>query len=250
MAQVLAFIHARLYVHCDIKASNVRIMEDGTIKLMDFGVMHQLGTPSPGRLKGTLEYMAPEWQRGANIDGRADLYSLGVMAYFLATRRLPFKRQSPAALLADHLTRPPPKPSTICPVDPALEEIILLLLAKDPRDRFQNAGELLEALCQRQRRAAARGAAVRARQLPARARGGGPRGGAGAADERAGRGRTGASRARCSWARPRAWASPGCSRSSSCRPSWRRSPSAWASAAPRAWRRWLRSPRRCAAWCR
>ncbi|HYH98663.1 protein kinase domain-containing protein [Hyalangium sp.] len=148
MAQVLAFIHARLYVHCDIKASNVRIMEDGTIKLMDFGVMHQLGTPSPGKLKGTLEYMAPEWQRGANIDGRADLYSLGVMAYFLATRRLPFKRQSPAALLADHLTRPPPKPSTLCPVDPALEAIILLLLAKDPRDRFQNAGELLEALCQ------------------------------------------------------------------------------------------------------
>ncbi|HVG63496.1 MAG TPA: protein kinase [Hyalangium sp.] len=147
MAQVLAFIHARLYVHCDIKASNVRIMEDGTIKLMDFGVMHQLGTPSPGKLKGTLEYMAPEWQRGANIDGRADLYSLGVMAYFLATRRLPFKRQSPAALLADHLTRPPPKPSTVCPVDPALEEIILLLLAKDPRDRYQNAGELLEALC-------------------------------------------------------------------------------------------------------
>ncbi|MFL5345990.1 MAG: ATP-binding protein [Hyalangium sp.] len=147
MAQVLAFIHARLYVHCDIKASNVRIMEDGTIKLMDFGVMHQLGTPSPGKLKGTLEYMAPEWQRGANIDGRADLYSLGVMAYFLATRRLPFKRQSPAALLSDHLTRPPPKPSTLCPVDPALEEIILLLLAKDPRDRFQNAGELLEALC-------------------------------------------------------------------------------------------------------
>lgn len=148
MAQVLAFIHARLYVHCDIKASNVRIMEDGTVKLMDFGVMHQLGTPSPGKLKGTLEYMAPEWQRGANIDGRADLYSLGVMAYFLATRRLPFKRQSPAALLADHLTRPPPKPSTICAVDPALEEIILLLLAKDPRDRYQNAGELLEALCQ------------------------------------------------------------------------------------------------------
>ncbi|HZI09670.1 MAG TPA: protein kinase, partial [Myxococcus sp.] len=147
MAQVLAFIHSRLYVHCDIKASNVRITSSGAVKLMDFGVMHQLGTPSPGRLKGTLEFLAPEWQRGANIDGRADLYSLGVMAYYLATRRLPFKRNTPAALLADHLTRPPPKPSTLCPVDPQLEEIILLLLAKDPRERFQDAAELMEALC-------------------------------------------------------------------------------------------------------
>ncbi|QSQ27941.1 protein kinase [Pyxidicoccus parkwayensis] len=147
MAQVLAFLHSRLYVHCDIKASNVRITRSGAVKLMDFGVMHQLGTPSPGRLKGTLEYLAPEWQRGASIDGRADLYSLGVMAYYLVTRQLPFKRATPAALLADHLTRPPPRPSTICPVDPALEEIILLLLAKDPRERFQDASELLEALC-------------------------------------------------------------------------------------------------------
>ncbi|MBZ4370158.1 serine/threonine-protein kinase PknK [Corallococcus sp. AS-1-6] len=147
MAQVLAFIHSRLYVHCDIKASNVRITESGAVKLMDFGVMHQLGTPSPGKLKGTLEYLAPEWQRGASIDGRADLYSLGVMAWYLATRKLPFKRNSPAVLLADHLTRPPPRPSTLCPVDPQLEEIILLLMAKDPRERFQDAGELLEALC-------------------------------------------------------------------------------------------------------
>ncbi|MBE4749725.1 protein kinase [Corallococcus sp. ZKHCc1 1396] len=147
MAQVLAFIHSRLYVHCDIKASNVRITESGAVKLMDFGVMHQLGTPSPGKLKGTLEYLAPEWQRGASIDGRADLYSLGVMAWYLATRKLPFKRSNPAVLLADHLTRPPPRPSTLCAVDPQLEEIILLLMAKDPRERFQDASELLEALC-------------------------------------------------------------------------------------------------------
>ena len=147
MAQVLAFLHSRLYVHCDIKASNVRITRSGAVKLMDFGVMHQLGTPSPGRLKGTLEYLAPEWQRGASIDGRADLYSLGVMAYYLVTRRLPFKRNTPAALLADHLTRPPPRPSTICEVEPKLEALILRLLAKDPRERFQDAGELLEALC-------------------------------------------------------------------------------------------------------
>jgi hypothetical protein len=147
MAQVLAFIHSRLYVHCDIKASNVRITESGAVKLMDFGVMHQLGTPGSGRLKGTLEYLAPEWQRGASIDGRADLYSLGVMAFYLATRRLPFKRVNPAELLADHLTRPPPRPSSLRPVDSKLEDIILVLLAKDPRERFQDASELLEVLC-------------------------------------------------------------------------------------------------------
>jgi hypothetical protein len=147
MAQVLAFIHSRLYVHCDIKASNVRITETGAVKLMDFGVMHQLGTPSAGRLKGTLEYLAPEWQRGASIDGRADLYSLGVMAFFLATRQLPFQGETPGILLANHLLQTPPRPSDLCPVDPQLEEIILLLLAKDPRERFQDASELLEALC-------------------------------------------------------------------------------------------------------
>ena len=147
MAQVLAFIHSRLYVHCDIKASNVRITETGAVKLMDFGVMHQLGTPSAGRLKGTLEYLAPEWQRGASIDGRADLYSLGVMAFYLATRQLPFRGDTPGILLAHHLIQPPPRPSSLCPVDPQLEEIILLLLAKDPRERFQDASELLEALC-------------------------------------------------------------------------------------------------------
>ncbi|HEX8436595.1 protein kinase domain-containing protein [Archangium sp.] len=147
MAQVLAFIHSRLYVHCDIKANNVRITESGAVKLMDFGVMHQLGTPRSSRIKGTLQYLAPEWQRGASIDGRADLYSLGVMAFYMATRQLPFKGGNPTALLADHLSRPPPRPSSLCPVDPQLEEIILLLLAKDPRDRFQDASELLEALC-------------------------------------------------------------------------------------------------------
>ncbi|WP_309890851.1 protein kinase domain-containing protein [Archangium sp.] len=147
MAQVLAFIHSRLYVHCDIKASNVRITETGAVKLMDFGVMHQLGTPSAGRLKGTLEYLAPEWQRGASIDGRADLYSLGVMAFYLATRQLPFQGDTPGILLANHIIQPPPRPSSLCPVDAQLEEIILLLLAKDPRERFQDASELLEALC-------------------------------------------------------------------------------------------------------
>lgn len=147
MAQVLAFIHSRLYVHCDIKASNVRITETGAVKLMDFGVMHQLGTPNSGRLKGTLEYLAPEWQRGASIDGRADLYSLGVMAFFLATRQLPFKGANAAELLAAHLSRPAPRPSSLGPVDPLLEDIILVLLAKDPRERFQDASELLGALC-------------------------------------------------------------------------------------------------------
>ena len=59
LAQILAFVHARLFVHCDIKAANVRLLESGSVKLMDFGVMHQLGTPSSGWVQGTPTYMAP-----------------------------------------------------------------------------------------------------------------------------------------------------------------------------------------------
>jgi eukaryotic-like serine/threonine-protein kinase len=162
LAQILAFVHARLFVHCDIKAANVRLLEDGSVKLMDFGIMHQLGTPSTGWVQGTPTYMAPEWQRGGAIDGRTDLYSLGVLAFYMLTGEPPFRGHTEAVLKA-HQQERPPKPSSLLDVDPKLEAILLRLLEKDPADRFADAAELALALSE------ARGEAPLEEPLAARA---------------------------------------------------------------------------------
>jgi eukaryotic-like serine/threonine-protein kinase len=148
LAEVLAFIHARSFVHCDVKGGNVMVASDRSLKLLDFGIMHPLGARPAGAFAGTPAYTAPEWQRGEPIDGRADLYSLGVLGYQLATGRLPFAGRSVAHLLDAHLLSEPPPPSEFAPVDPALERILLRLLAKKPAARYADAAELLAALAE------------------------------------------------------------------------------------------------------
>lgn len=144
MAQILGFVHSRLFVHCDVKAENVRLTETGDVKLMDFGIMHPIGTRATGKGWGTPEYMAPEWREHGIIDGRSDLYSLGVLAYFLLTRTTPLRTESRARgtgpVLANH------ELAGLTGLDPALGAVILRLLARDPRDRFGSAAELVAAL--------------------------------------------------------------------------------------------------------
>ncbi|WP_394842206.1 protein kinase [Pendulispora brunnea] len=149
IAQTLAFIHARLFVHCDIKADNIRLLPSGDIKLMDFGLMHQLGIPTGGRLWGTAAYIAPEWLVGSAIDGRADLYSLGVLGFFAVTGQYPFHGMTITEILRAHRDQQPPAPSSIVPsIDPQLERIILRLLAKEPAQRFLSANALIDALAE------------------------------------------------------------------------------------------------------
>lgn len=146
MAQVLGFIHSRYYVHCDIKSENIRITTQGAVKLMDFGLMHQLGLPSQGMLKGTPHYMAPEIPKGGAIDARTDLYSLGVLAFEMSTGRFPFEGKTLVEILDAHLNRPVPDLTQEADIAPGLRPIIEKLLAKEPRDRIQTAGELLRLL--------------------------------------------------------------------------------------------------------
>ena len=145
MAQILGFVHSRLFVHCDIKAENVRLTESGDVKLMDFGIMHPIGTRATGKAWGTPEYMAPEWREHGIIDGRSDLYSLGVLAFFLLTKMTPSKtvsrRRSSSGVVATPLEL-----SALNNVEPALTAVILRLLERDPRDRFASAAELVAAL--------------------------------------------------------------------------------------------------------
>ena len=146
LAHVMGFIHSRLIVHCDIKSDNVRVTSKGAVKLMDFGLMHPLGTPAGGMLKGSPLYMAPEVLRGGVIDGRTDLYSLGVLAFEMLSGRLPFTGHTLPEIAAQHLSRPAPDVRTLRDVPEALAAIVRRLLAKEPRERHQDAGELIEEL--------------------------------------------------------------------------------------------------------
>ena len=160
LAQVcdaLEATHAHGIVHRDLKPENLFLVRRGQgpafVKVLDFGIAKLLDAEerttdtAEGTLIGSADYMAPEQSRGEPVDGRADLYALGVIAYRLVTGRLPFEEKSLTALLLAHQTRPPPNPRAVCAsVPPALASVILRALAKDPDDRFQSASTLRGAL--------------------------------------------------------------------------------------------------------
>ena len=144
LLQALAFIHSRFYVHRDIKAQNVRIMPDGRLKLMDFGLMERTGTVvRAAALAGTPGYMPPEAITGGTITPASDLYAVGCLAYELLTGRLPFEGRVLEVVRA-HVEAPPPPPSRLAPQVPAdLEAIVLRLLAKDPAARYPDAASVI-----------------------------------------------------------------------------------------------------------
>jgi diguanylate cyclase (GGDEF)-like protein len=146
LCRALSPIHRQGMVHCDLKPENVRLMPDGRIKLMDFGLMSPAGQ-SGGAIKGTLAYMAPETARRSKVDARSDLYSLGAVLYHLLSGRVPFPGDDPMAVLRAHVETPPEPLIPLCPQVPAaLEEVVLRLLAKDPLHRFQSTDDVLVTL--------------------------------------------------------------------------------------------------------
>jgi eukaryotic-like serine/threonine-protein kinase len=158
VARALAFAHAQGVVHRDIKPGNV-LLAAGSATVTDFGVAKALssarrsgekgaGLTNTGMSLGTILYMAPEQAAGdPDIDGRADIYSLGVTAYEMLAGTAPFAALGPRAMLTARLTLAPPPLSKIRRDVPAgLERLIARCLAIDPADRPQTAAELVEAL--------------------------------------------------------------------------------------------------------
>lgn len=151
VAWALAYAHRQGVVHRDVKPENILLeREGGRAMVTDFGIAHVSGdvpdTPA-GQVVGTARAVSPEQAAGEPVDGRSDLYSLGVTAFLAATGQWPFEGESAAAVLAQHLTQPPPPVLSLRPDLPApLAHAIERCLAKSPEDRFASGEELATAL--------------------------------------------------------------------------------------------------------
>jgi serine/threonine-protein kinase len=146
----LAHAHDAGIVHRDLKPSNVMLTTAGAVKIMDFGIARLEGTAhitQAGVMVGTPAYMAPEQVLGREIDGRADLYAVGVLFYRLITGELPFRGRTPFAMAQSHLRDSPTPIDLVRPDVPSWAQALVdRALAKDPADRFQSAMEFHESI--------------------------------------------------------------------------------------------------------
>ncbi len=147
IARALQAIHAAGVMHRDLKPGNVMLRDDGSIALIDFGLSKDAAlardVTDRGMIFGTPHYMSPEQGHGEPIDGRSDIYSLGVILFEMLAREKPYKAENPMALIYKHRKEPVPRlPAQFAAIQPILER----LLAKSPDDRFQDAGEAATAL--------------------------------------------------------------------------------------------------------
>jgi eukaryotic-like serine/threonine-protein kinase len=151
VALALDYAHARGVIHRDVKPENI-LLERGSNSAVvtDFGIarlMEAAPQTMTGQVLGTVHYMSPEQVLGERVDGRSDVYSLGVVGFRAVTGQLPFNSASATAVLVEHVTKEPPKVRSIGPgVPEQLAAIVDRCLAKDPAARFQTAGQLANAL--------------------------------------------------------------------------------------------------------
>jgi serine/threonine-protein kinase len=146
-------------VHRDLKPENIliqdRAIRPDSVKIVDFGIARLLDSDSKERLTrdgmivGTLEYMSPEQLEDIAVDGRADIYALGIILFELLAGELPFKASTMEGLIAKHMVAVAPLLSSVCdqvPKGSALEQIVAVCLAKKPEERYQKASQLKYAL--------------------------------------------------------------------------------------------------------
>ncbi len=149
VCSALDFAHHRNVVHRDIKPANLMLTEDDTVKITDFGTAKilQLGTAQTSHVMGTPSYMSPEQVKGKPVDGRSDIFSLGVILYELMTGEKPFPGENITTVIYKIINEEPIPPRSLdSSIHPGLSTVITRALAKEPSARFQNCHELLDAL--------------------------------------------------------------------------------------------------------
>ncbi len=146
----LAHAHNNQIIHRDIKPQNILLTELDHVKVADFGIARALGrasTTSTDVVVGSASYLSPEQARNGMVSARSDLYSLGVVLYEMITGRLPFTGDSPVAVALQHVeARVPSVREAVPDIHEEIEKLITKALAKDPGERFQSAGEMLQAI--------------------------------------------------------------------------------------------------------
>jgi hypothetical protein len=149
VCSALDFAHQRNVVHRDIKPANLMLTADDTVKITDFGTAKilQFGTAQTSHVMGTPSYMSPEQVKGKPVDGRSDIFSLGVILYELMTGEKPFPGQNITTVIYKIINEEPIPPRSLdSSIHPGLSAVITHALAKEPTARFQNCAELLDAL--------------------------------------------------------------------------------------------------------
>jgi serine/threonine protein kinase len=149
-ADALDYAHGQGILHRDVKPSNMLIERRQRVLLSDFGLAKMVGDQesitATGVGIGTPAYMSPEQGQGEGVDARTDVYALGVILYEMVTGRVPFRAETPMAVIIKHVTAPLPLPRSINPAVPkSVEAVILKALAKDKEDRYASAGAMMTA---------------------------------------------------------------------------------------------------------
>jgi serine/threonine protein kinase len=140
----LDYAHRHGVVHRDIKAANIIVTPGGNVKVMDFGIARVLGTERRTRVGfvvGTIGYMAPEQIQGLDVDGRTDIYAVGVVLYEMLTGRMPFQGETEYAVMQAQVQQMPVPPGAYANIPAAVEACVMRALAKQPAERYQTAAE-------------------------------------------------------------------------------------------------------------
>lgn len=145
--RALQHAHDRGIVHRDVKSSNIMLLRDGTIKVMDFGIARfnrENNKTMSEKTIGSVHYISPEQARGDITDERSDIYSVGVALYEMLTGKKPYDGDTPVAIALKHMQSTPQKPTELNSTIPeGLEQIVLRAMQKEPAARYQTAGEMI-----------------------------------------------------------------------------------------------------------